>query len=581
MGNQPPQAGGLSNVKRQTSNDNLNNSNNSGRWIDHDANELAIPEEDLAATLEEAQQLHIANIEQAAAVKTEAEETAAEKKRLKNDIAVNTRQLAEESAESNRQLAEESAQRTRQLEEEIAQRKRQLHDEISQRKRQLQEEVSQQKRQLQEEQTRIETHFKEQEKRLDDQMLETKTRQYKLQIHLDKSTQKLEKNQGLRAVVAAKAAKAQEAAARAREEEETLAAEEAEEVELLAAVQLQEQAEKVKLQLLNAPAAVAAPAAIEDSFKEQRSLTFGTDAAGDPLPLANTITTVRFSEASEETIEFMDEGHGRSSPSKNRKKMAERTNDYADQLKASLAFNRFDRDKDGVLNRSEVRSLAESMLAQQVKLTGRLSDDEIELIMRCGGTEAKPVITKEEIPMALATVDLMREHNRELTQLFTMFDKDENGLLSANELGRLLTHVNAGTPPTKADMTYILRQCEPRNVDDPIHLKELTAALACWYVLLSKPSVPDEMKEMFSECDEDASGQISRQDLMRTLCRLNPSMDLFSEADWVELFKHTDKNGDGKIDYCDFVDWLMSDEVINPEMSKTANLSINDETEWL
>ena len=60
-----------------------------------------------------------------------------------------------------------------------------------------------------------------------------------------------------------------------------------------------------------------------------------------------------------------------------------------------------------------------------------------------------------------------------------------------------------------------------------------------------------QLYEAFSALDTDKNGKIAKSDIMRVL-KLQPQHDKFV----TELIKSADKNGDGFIDYKEFVDMM-------------------------
>lgn len=63
----------------------------------------------------------------------------------------------------------------------------------------------------------------------------------------------------------------------------------------------------------------------------------------------------------------------------------------------------------------------------------------------------------------------------------------------------------------------------------------------------------EELQSAFENWDEDGDGIITKLELERVLVVLNPS---FTKKDLTKLMKAVDKNGDGKIDYEEFTQWV-------------------------
>jgi hypothetical protein len=65
---------------------------------------------------------------------------------------------------------------------------------------------------------------------------------------------------------------------------------------------------------------------------------------------------------------------------------------------------------------------------------------------------------------------------------------------------------------------------------------------------------PERIKKIFKQWDSSGDGGITNNELTAIFRNLNPELD---EAFCADLFKHIDSNQNGKIDYCEFVDWLL------------------------
>mmetsp|Transcript_35112 Transcript_35112/g.111616 ORF Transcript_35112/g.111616 Transcript_35112/m.111616 type:complete len:168 (-) Transcript_35112:19-522(-) len=63
----------------------------------------------------------------------------------------------------------------------------------------------------------------------------------------------------------------------------------------------------------------------------------------------------------------------------------------------------------------------------------------------------------------------------------------------------------------------------------------------------------DRLVETFRKWDADGDGTISREELERIFMVLNPS---FTKSELEKVWKAADLNGDGQIDYAEFVSWL-------------------------
>jgi len=235
---------------------------------------------------------------------------------------------------------------------------------------------------------------------------------------------------------------------------------------------------------------------------------------------------------------------------KNTYKRAER---QATARKATDTFmKKYDKSKTGTLNREEVKALAQDLLTDYTPLVGGLQDEEIDMIMRCGGETCHPEISAADLPMALAVMDCVRDCNKEYHEMFTKYDKDKTGKISAEQLTGLINELCDDLRPLKSDVDFILKQCEPRGKSDAIAEHQLKAALACWYCL--RPPTSDRIKQMFKSWDTTGNGVITKEELKAVMKRMKADLD---DAALDKLFNSIDKRQNGVIEYCEFVDWVM------------------------
>lgn len=220
---------------------------------------------------------------------------------------------------------------------------------------------------------------------------------------------------------------------------------------------------------------------------------------------------------------------------------------------------KYDVSKTGSLSREEVKRLAQEWLTEFTPFVGGVSDEDVDMIMRCGGENVKKEVTMSELPKALAVMASIKEHNKSLVELFNKFDVDQTGSLPADQLKSLLKEVSGGVEVDESDVNYILMQCEPRNAKDPIGMNQLKAALACWYCL-QKETSSDRMKLIFDAADVKGNGVIERDELKKLFSKLDKSWsDEQLEALVSAAFERFDSNKSGVLEYDQFIDWLNQD----------------------
>eukprot|EP00747_Dinoflagellata_sp_TGD_P181933 gnl/TRDRNA2_/TRDRNA2_35949_c0_seq1.p1 gnl/TRDRNA2_/TRDRNA2_35949_c0~~gnl/TRDRNA2_/TRDRNA2_35949_c0_seq1.p1 ORF type:complete len:304 (-),score=65.03 gnl/TRDRNA2_/TRDRNA2_35949_c0_seq1:338-1249(-) len=210
----------------------------------------------------------------------------------------------------------------------------------------------------------------------------------------------------------------------------------------------------------------------------------------------------------------------------------------------------FDKSKTGTLSREEVITLAKTLLDTYTPLVGGLKDDDVDMIMRCGGDTCKDEITAEELPLAVSIMYTVRDFNQNFHEMFVKFDVDKSGKLPADQLTALFKSFYGGDPHP-LDVNFVLHQLEPRGTADPIGAAQLKAALACWYCM--QEPTQEKIKAMFKKWDKAGNGVISRDEFRAVMTKLKSQ---FTQDQLDVIFNEADKNGNNVLDYNEFVDFL-------------------------
>jgi len=127
----------------------------------------------------------------------------------------------------------------------------------------------------------------------------------------------------------------------------------------------------------------------------------------------------------------------------------------------------------------------------------------------------------------------------ELTQAFKLIDRDNDGLVSRNELEALLTRLGA-EPPSSEEMAVILGEV------DHISVETLASRLgtAC------EPAGDDELRDAFVFFDSDRDGKITADELLNVYKAFGD--EKCTLEDCRRMIAVVDKNGDGFVCFEDF-----------------------------
>ncbi|XP_046556529.1 neo-calmodulin-like [Haliotis rubra] len=131
---------------------------------------------------------------------------------------------------------------------------------------------------------------------------------------------------------------------------------------------------------------------------------------------------------------------------------------------------------------------------------------------------------------------------------FQMFDKDNDGTISLHELGSVLRSLNYN--PTQKHVSEAAKRLD-RDGNGKCDFEDFRS-----FMKETKQSLPhkedfqDVMLRAFKTFDRDGNKFIDRKEIQGVLTSLG---ECLSEAELDYMMKYADLNGDGKIDYEEFV----------------------------
>nr|XP_022337392.1 neo-calmodulin-like [Crassostrea virginica]XP_022337394.1 neo-calmodulin-like [Crassostrea virginica] len=153
-----------------------------------------------------------------------------------------------------------------------------------------------------------------------------------------------------------------------------------------------------------------------------------------------------------------------------------------------------------------------------------------------------PVLYGEIAKRKAAKHQLTKEKVQELFDAFSMFDKNGDGMISADELKRVLFQM--GKHPTLRELQAFVRSVDA-DKSGTIDFDEFLEIFA------RKMSIDPEkeLHEVFEVFDGNKDGFISPDELFNTLSRLGePTTKEEAQA----MIREADLNGDGRVDYKEF-----------------------------
>ncbi|XP_062207196.1 calmodulin-2/4-like [Phragmites australis] len=144
---------------------------------------------------------------------------------------------------------------------------------------------------------------------------------------------------------------------------------------------------------------------------------------------------------------------------------------------------------------------------------------------------------------------LSEEQIAEFKEAFSLFDKDDNGYISTKELGTVMRSL--GQNPTEAELQDMINEVDADG-NDTIDLQEFLNLMAR---KMKDTDSEEELKEAFRVFDKDQNGFISAAELRHVMSNLGEKL---TDEEVDEMVREADVDGDGRINYEEFVKVMMA-----------------------
>lgn len=138
---------------------------------------------------------------------------------------------------------------------------------------------------------------------------------------------------------------------------------------------------------------------------------------------------------------------------------------------------------------------------------------------------------------------LTSEQTAALKDAFSLFDKDGDGVITANELGVVLRSL--GHSPSDAEVADIINEVDADD-SGTVDFDEFLIMMAHRMTIVDHDS---EAREAFKVFDRNGDGYISKNELREVLMSIG---DKISEEDANVMIKDVDADGNGMIDFTEF-----------------------------
>lgn len=143
---------------------------------------------------------------------------------------------------------------------------------------------------------------------------------------------------------------------------------------------------------------------------------------------------------------------------------------------------------------------------------------------------------------------LSTEQLADFKEAFSTFDKNDDGYITTKELGTVLRSL--GQNPTEDELQDIIDEVDADG-SGTVDFEE--------FVKLMKNRLQDidheqELREAFRVFDKDGNGSISSEELRYAMTTMGQQL---TEQEVDDMIHEADANGDGQIDYFEFVKMMI------------------------
>mmetsp|Transcript_4483 Transcript_4483/g.12680 ORF Transcript_4483/g.12680 Transcript_4483/m.12680 type:complete len:153 (-) Transcript_4483:127-585(-) len=142
--------------------------------------------------------------------------------------------------------------------------------------------------------------------------------------------------------------------------------------------------------------------------------------------------------------------------------------------------------------------------------------------------------------------DYTEDQIAEFKEAFSLFDKDGDGTIDADELGTVMRSL--GHQPTDEDIEDMIREADTDG-NGTIDFEEFVGMMPAANRAERDGNAEEEMLEAFQIFDADGDGNISADELRQIMENLGETL---TQEEVEDMVKEADVDGDGEINYQEF-----------------------------
>eukprot|EP00771_Trimastix_marina_P000530 gnl/Trimastix_PCT/155.p1 GENE.gnl/Trimastix_PCT/155~~gnl/Trimastix_PCT/155.p1 ORF type:complete len:383 (-),score=97.39 gnl/Trimastix_PCT/155:62-1210(-) len=160
-----------------------------------------------------------------------------------------------------------------------------------------------------------------------------------------------------------------------------------------------------------------------------------------------------------------------------------------------------------------------------------------------------PLQNKRRHKHTMAAEQLTEEQVAEFKEAFSLFDKDGDGSITTRELGTVMRSL--GQNPTEAELQDMINEVDADG-NGTIDFAEFLTMMSR---KMRDSESEEEIREAFKVFDKDGNGFISAAELRHVMTNLGEKL---TDEEVDEMIREADVDGDGQINYEEFVKMMMS-----------------------
>lgn len=147
------------------------------------------------------------------------------------------------------------------------------------------------------------------------------------------------------------------------------------------------------------------------------------------------------------------------------------------------------------------------------------------------------------------SLNLTEEQLDELKEAFAVYDLNNDGIITTRELGTVMRQL--GQNPSEAEILEMIKEAD-KDRSGNLSLNEFVALMS---KNMNQIDSIENVRDAFRVFDVNNTGQISSQELRHVATNLGEKL---SEEEANEMIRIADSDGDGLINYNDFINMMIS-----------------------